>query len=372
MEGRRSPLNARDRLYLERAYELAARAIGSTSPNPPVGAVLVRDGAVIGEGYHHRSGAAHAEVEALAQAGSHASGATLYVSLEPCNHHGKTPPCSQAVIAAGVRRVVFGTLDPNPKTAHGGVETLRAAGIEVCSGDEKRAKKLIEPFTRTIVQADRPYVSLKMASSIDGFIAPVAGVQHWLTGPQSKDFVRDLRIAHDAVVVGAGTVRVDDPQLTVRPAHDRLRPYTRIVMCETDSVPKDSRIFAKSLGYAPTLVVAPGGQRARFASVEALADVVYVGDDAQELDIVDSMRALRQRGIQSVLCEGGPTLAGRLLALGLVDRFYWLMAPVMLGPAAAGVRVLNVPSDTMLPSITFDAVEQLGPDLLLSGTVMRV
>ena len=363
-------MKAQDRLFAERACELAARAIGNTLPNPPVGAVLVRDGTIIGEGYHHRAGMPHAETEAIVQAGD-ARDATLYVTLEPCNHTGKTPPCTKAVIESGIKRVVIGTMDPNPKTGSGGLDALRKAGIEVEVVDSARAKWLVEPFAHTIQDTTLPYVSVKMASSIDGFVASRPGEQQWLTGEASRDFVRDLRIAHDAVMVGAGTVRVDDPQLTVRPAHDRLRPYHRIVLCETDSVPVERRIFSATSAYERTIVVAPGGKRERFESLREVADVIFVGDGALALDLRAALEVLRAQGIQSILCEGGPTLAARLLTHGLVQRFFWLMAPVLLAGAEA-VGVLNFPEGTLPPSIQFDDVERLGDDVLLSGTVGNV
>ena len=371
MERRRNQLNLHDRLYLERANELAARGAGNTSPNPPVGAVVVRDGVVIGEGYHHKAGGAHAEVEALLCAGDRARDATMYVSLEPCNHFGKTPPCSQAVIAAGIRRVIAGSLDPNPKTAGGGVAALQAAGIDVtvASGQPSR---LIEPFSRSIVHTARPYIALKMAASLDGLVASESGVQQWLTGAQAASFVRDLRITHDAVMVGAGTVRVDNPQLTVRPPRTRLRPYVRVVVCETDGILPDSNALKPTAGYDRTIVLAPAGARDRFDGLRDRADVLFVGeDDARHLDLPAAMRTLREHGVASVLCEGGPTLAGRLLAQGLIDRMYWLLAPAVLG-GSTGVKVLNTPEGASLPSITFDTVERLGEDLLLSGLVERV
>ncbi|MDQ6929172.1 MAG: bifunctional diaminohydroxyphosphoribosylaminopyrimidine deaminase/5-amino-6-(5-phosphoribosylamino)uracil reductase RibD [Candidatus Eremiobacteraeota bacterium] len=371
MERRRNQLNGRDRLYLERADELAARGAGNTSPNPPVGAVVVREGEIAGEGYHHKAGDAHAEVEALRAAGSGAGGATMYVSLEPCNHFGKTPPCSRAVIAAGIRRVVVGSLDPNPKTGGAGIAALQAAGIDVTVATGQPSR-LLESFNRSILHAERPYIALKMAASLDGLIASESGIQHWLTGPQARQFVRDLRTSHDAVMVGAGTVRVDDPQLTVRPPRTRLRPYVRVVVCETDAIVPESNVLKPAAGYDRTILLAPAGARERFDIVRNSADVVYVGDNTtRELDLAAAMRALRERGINSVLCEGGPTIAGRLLSSGLIDRMYWLLAPAVLG-GPGGVKALNLPEGSRLPSIAFDTVERLGEDLLLSGTVKRV
>ncbi len=250
------PLEALDALYLERAYELARRGTGNTSPNPPVGAVVVANGAIAGEGYHHRAGEPHAEVLALAAAGDAARGATLYVSLEPCNHYGRTPPCSQAVRAAGIARVVAGTADPNPQTAGGGFTYLREHGIHVHVADDAQARDLIAPFARAI-RSHRPFVTLKMAMSMDGYVAAERGKQQWLTGEQARAYVRDLRISHDAVAVGAGTVRIDDPQLTVRPPHHRLRDYVRVVFCQSGAIDPKSKVLQPQTGYAPTLVLTP-------------------------------------------------------------------------------------------------------------------
>jgi diaminohydroxyphosphoribosylaminopyrimidine deaminase/5-amino-6-(5-phosphoribosylamino)uracil reductase len=363
-------VNPLDRLYLERAYELARRGIGSTSPNPPVGAVVVRDGWIAGEGYHHRAGEPHAEVYALRAAGELARGATLYVSLEPCNHFGRTPPCSRAVADAGIARAVIGAADPNPKTDAGGMQYLRDRGINVELVQDAQAMAIIEPFAHAI-RSERPYVSLKMAMSLDGFVASQHGRREWLTGEESREFVRELRIEHDAVVVGAGTVRVDDPQLTVRPPHHRLRNYVRVVACETDAVDPASAVFAPIEGYAKTIVLAPAGARARFAQLEGAADVAFVGrENDMDLDMAQGLRALRERGITSLLCEGGPTMAGHLLAKGLVDRFHWLIAPRLLRGESA-VPVLSAGALSGLRGLRFDRVERLGRDLLVSGIIDR-
>ena len=350
--------------------ELAARAIENTAPNPAVGAVLVRDGAIIGEGYHHRAGQAHAEVEALRSVRD-ARGATLFVSLEPCNHYGRTPPCSQAIIDARVARVVVGALDPNPRTAGGGIEALQSAGITVEIADDPHAQALIERFRISITQTGRPYLAVKMAASLDGFIASGPGKQQWLTGERARAYVRELRIAHDAVMVGAGTVRIDDPRLNVRPPHVRAQPYVRIIVCETDSIELNRRALQPQEGYAKTIVLAPGGIRERFVALEKVSDVLYVGDaHSQKLDLHAAMMALRERGITSVLCEGGPTLATRLIERGLADRLYWLVAPQLLGNPNA-VRAL-LSAQRAFPSISFDGVELLEPDILLTGTFAHV
>ncbi len=252
-------------------------------PNPPVGCVLVRDGVTLGEGWHHRRGEPHAEAEALRDAharGNDPRGATAYVSLEPCNHVGRTPPCSEALIAAQIARVVIGALDPNPKTAEGGVHRLRAAGIDVDVVDDPAARALIERFRWTVAH-DRPYVTLKMAASLDGYVAARAGVQQWLTGPLARERVRELRVEHDAVMVGAGTIRVDDAQLTVRPHATRRKPYARVVVCETDAIPATSRVLAPPPDAPPGCL--PAHDRARAAR------------RARE---VRRARAVRRRGVR--------------------------------------------------------------------------
>ena len=358
-------LTALDRLFLDRAYELALRGVGNTAPNPPVGAVVVRDGHVIGEGFHHRAGLAHAEINALHDAGD-ARGATMYVSLEPCNHVGRTPACSEALIASGVSRVVAGTIDPNPKTHGSGVARLREAGIAVDVADDVRARELIAPFAYAI-RHDRPYVALKMAMSLDGYVTSKAGVQEWITCEEERLYVRDLRIAYDAVMVGAGTVRVDDPQLTVRPPAQRLRPFVRVVACENDTIPEASRVLASLENYAKTVVLAPSGARDRFRNLDGIADVIFVGDEhATQLDLLSAMRALRTHGVQSILCEGGPTLGARLIRARAVDRFYWAIAPVLLGNERA-IPVLR-PLDTATAGarLRFERTEHVGEDVVVA------
>jgi diaminohydroxyphosphoribosylaminopyrimidine deaminase/5-amino-6-(5-phosphoribosylamino)uracil reductase len=353
---------------------LAARAIPDAAPNPPVGCVLVRDGLTIGEGWHHRRGEAHAEVEALRDArarGNDPRGVIAYVSLEPCDHLGRTPPCSLALLDAGVARVVVGTLDPNPRTAEGGLRRLRSQGVEVTLVDAPAARALIERFRWTIAHP-RPYVTLKMAMSLDGYVAPRPGARVQLTGAPAMERVRQLRWQHDAVMVGAGTVRIDDPLLTVRPHITRRTPYHRAVVCESAPIPTTSRVLqppadAPDGAYAPTIVLAPAGRRPAFADLAAVADVVFVGDqDAAELDLAAALTALHERGIATVLCEGGPTLAGRLVASELVERLVWFVAPTLLhGPTA--VPVLAGATLERADGLRFDRSERVGNDMLLSA-----
>ncbi|HEV3090308.1 MAG TPA: bifunctional diaminohydroxyphosphoribosylaminopyrimidine deaminase/5-amino-6-(5-phosphoribosylamino)uracil reductase RibD [Candidatus Cybelea sp.] len=368
MEPSSASLTPLDELFLQRAYELAARGIGTTSPNPPVGAVVVRDDRIVGEGYHHRAGGPHAETFALEQAGGEARGATLYISLEPCGHVGATPPCADAVVAAGIARVVAGTLDP---TEHGGAALLRDAGVDFTVSNDVRARELIEAFALAAAST-RPYVSLKMAMSLDGAVARREGAEERLSSEEERRYVRELRIAHDAVMVGAGTVRVDDPRLTVRPAHDRPRPYVRVVLCGRDGISRNSRILASQEGYARTLVLAPGALAQTLDELRGVADVIAVGPpESERLDLARALRALRERGIYSVLCEGGPTVAGRLVAERLVDRFYWAVAPRFL-PSDGSVRVLRGLDAPGGVALRFDRIERAGADVVLAGTFADV
>lgn len=361
-------LDAIDRIYLRRTYELSERGRGNTAPNPCVGAVVARGTKTLGEGYHRKRGEPHAEVEALraaAAAGADVRGATMYVSLEPCDHTGSTPACSRALLDAGVARVVVGTNDPNPAAA-GGAVRLREAGLEVEIADDPAAGALVEDFAAAIARP-LPFVTLKMAASLDGFVAPQHG-STWLTGEVARDFVRELRIAHDAVLVGSGTVRIDDPQLTVRPPRARLRPYVRVVACEEAPVAIESRVFAPVDGYARTIVLAPAGLRERFAPLESVADVLYVGaSDSIELDLTAALEALKVRGVFSIVCEGGPTLAAQLLLRTLVDRLHWLIAPLLLGNERAVPALAHADAASVARALTFDRVERLGDDLLISA-----
>lgn len=341
--------------------------------------MIVRAGETLGEGYHHRPGEPHAEVEALRAAGARGAdvrGATMYVSLTPCNHHGRTGPCSDALAEAGIGRVVIGARDPNPAAA-GGLERLRAAGIAVEVVDDPAAQALIERFVYSLA-APLPFVTVKMAMSLDGAIAPRPGAAYALTGPLARERVRDLRCEYDAVMVGAGTIRIDDAQLTVRPHRARRKPYRRVVACETDTVPRGSRVFASPEGappgaYAPTIVLAPAGIRERFAALEPIAEVVAVGGaDARTLDLRAALCALRERGMTTVLCEGGPTLAGRLLEERLVQRIIWFVAPRFLQTPQAVPVLAGADLTRAADGWRFDRVERVGEDMMVSARVGHV
>ena len=320
-----------DRAWMRRALALAERGWGQTAPNPMVGAVVVRDGVAVGKGFHAKFGEAHAEAAALADAGERARGATVYVTLEPCNHQGKTPPCVDALIAAGVKRVVAAVRDPGRESG-GGADRLRAADISVDFGVEERAaRELNAPFFFAASGASRPWVTLKLAISLDGAIAPGAnavGAPRWLTGETARKHVHRLRAQHDAVAVGIGTALADDPQLTVRSGRrPRVAPL-RVVFDRSARLPLGSRLV-KTAKRTPVLVMTDQAEAAAVRALEAKGVAVESAPD-----IVPTLEVLRRRGVQSLLVEGGSVLSGALLAAKAVDRLVIFQAPVLLGPGA--------------------------------------
>jgi diaminohydroxyphosphoribosylaminopyrimidine deaminase/5-amino-6-(5-phosphoribosylamino)uracil reductase len=324
------PTPAEDRRFMRLALRLARRGLGRTSPNPPVGAVVVARNAVAGRGFHSRAGLPHAEIEALRAAGKRARGATVYVTLEPCAHHGRTPPCTEALVAAGVRRVVVGTADPNPHVPSDGMGRLRAAGIDVVTGVlTAECAALIAPF-RKHVTSGLPWVTLKLAASLDGRIATVTGDARWITGEDSRRYAHRLRAEHDAILVGAETVRCDDPELTCRLRGGR-NPL-RVVLDGRLRVPAAARVVATATS-TPTLVLT--GRRVPVARLRPLvacgAEVVQLPDVDGRLAWRAVLRTLGRRGVMSVLIEGGATVAAAALRAGGVDRLLIFVAPTLIG-----------------------------------------
>jgi diaminohydroxyphosphoribosylaminopyrimidine deaminase / 5-amino-6-(5-phosphoribosylamino)uracil reductase len=346
---------------MRRALELALSGWGRVAPNPMVGAIALREGVVVGEGYHVEYGRAHAEVVALAAAGAAARGATLVVSLEPCAHHGKTPPCTEAILAAGVSRVVAAVRDPDPE-ARGGLDVLARAGVEVAAGlMQEEAAALNAPFLFSRLHHERPFVALKLATSIDGRIADAAGESRWVSGEAAREFVHWLRAGFDAIAVGGTTALKDNPQLTVRGPVIPRRPPVRVVF-DRRAMLNPGVTLVRTAREVPTWVV---------ASLEApVPSVTALEQNGVRVFRPDSLAAglglLREAGIQSLLCEGGGALGMRLLADGLVDRLYWVQAPVWLGegaiPAFPGVPNAPLPA---APRWTPVERRALGVDTLL-------
>ena len=358
--------------YMARALALARRALGTTSPNPAVGAVIVKDGVVVGEGYTQPPGCAHAEVVALAQAGEAARGATVYVTLEPCCHHGRTPPCTTALIAAGVAEVRVATMDPNPLVCGKGIEALRAGGIRVALGEgEAAARELNEAFFKYITTG-RPFVATKYAMTLDGKIATHTGHSRWVTGPEARRRVHELRAAADAILVGVGTVLADDPQLTVRlegEGASQRQPWRVIVdsLCRT---PLSARVLSDAFVRRTLIATTEQAPREKVAAVrEAGAEVLVLPLDEGRVDLRALAETLAGRGIISVLAEAGGTLTAGLLAAELVDKVYAFVAPKIVGGAAApspvdGEGVARMDGACRL---RLTRVERLGEDLLIVG-----
>jgi diaminohydroxyphosphoribosylaminopyrimidine deaminase / 5-amino-6-(5-phosphoribosylamino)uracil reductase len=353
------------REWMRRALELAPRGWGRTWPNPMVGCVIVRDGAVVGEGWHREYGQPHAEVEALRQAGAAAAGATAYVTLEPCSHWGKTPPCTDALMAAGARRVVFAASDANPK-ARGGGEVLRAAGIEVIGGvDEQAARDQNAVFFHAHSAAGdaRPFVALKLALSLDARIADRERRSVWITGDPARGEVHRLRAGFDAVAVGIGTALADDPRLTARGSVVPRIPPTRVVFDRALRLPLDS-VLVRTAREVPVIAVAAEDAPAdrRRALEDAGVRVLPWGGTLER-----TLETLRQADIRSMFVEGGAEIAGEFLRAGLVDRLYLFYAPVFLGPAALSpFAALESPPIADAPRWRRLATEAFGADTLVT------
>jgi len=318
----------RDRAFIRRAIELAWGGWGRVAPNPLVGCVVVRDdGTVVGEGWHTEYGQPHAEVEALRAAGDAARGATAYVSLEPCSHWGKTPPCTDGLIAAGIRRVVFGAFDPNPKASGGGT-VLRAAGIEVAGGVEEDAvRDQNATFFHAHSGADRPFVALKLAMSLDTRIADRDGRSFWITGDEARAETHRLRAGYDAVAVGIGTALADDPRLTVRGGEEPRVPPVRIVFDRALRLPLDGALVRTAREVPVWAVCEPDAPDDRCRALEAAGVRVLAG-----FGLADQLCAVREAGVRSIFVEGGAVLSGALLSEDLVDRMYLFYAPLLIGP----------------------------------------
>jgi len=328
MEGERP----HDREWMRRALALAPRGWGRTAPNPMVGCVIVRDGEVVGEGWHTEYGQPHAEVEALRAAGGRAAGATAYVTLEPCAHHGKTPPCALALRDAGITRVVFAAADPNPKAA-GGATVLRESGIEAVGPAYEAAARDLDPVffhAHTPEGARRPFVALKLALSLDARIADRERRSVWITGPEARAEVHRLRAGFDAVAVGIGTALADDPRLTARGDLIPRVPPARVVFDGALRLPPGSHL-ARTARETPVIAVAD-----ERASAEAAAALEGAGVRVLRAGrgLERALESLREAGVRSMFVEGGAGIAGALLRARLVDRLYLFYAPVLLGPDA--------------------------------------
>ncbi|WP_233192675.1 bifunctional diaminohydroxyphosphoribosylaminopyrimidine deaminase/5-amino-6-(5-phosphoribosylamino)uracil reductase RibD [Acidimangrovimonas sediminis] len=356
-----------DRRFMWLALTLGRRGQGRCWPNPAVGCVLVRDGRVVGRGWTQPGGRPHAEVVALAQAGEAARGATAYVTLEPCAHHGKTPPCAKALVGAGVARVVTALGDPDPRVAGRGHDILRAAGIAVTEGVEATAARRDHAGFLSRVTQGRPLLTLKLASSLDGRIATASGESRWITGAEARRRVHAQRMAHDAVLVGGGTARADDPLLTVRDMGAAVQPV-RVIAARRLDLPDDGRL-AGSLGEAPLWLAHDPGQTreaaaTRWQGLGARLLPVAAGVDGQ-LDPLALLGSLGQAGLTRVYCEGGGALAASLLSAGAVDRLVVFQAGLALGAEGRpALGALGLGALAEAPRFRQTGAEAVGADVM--------
>jgi diaminohydroxyphosphoribosylaminopyrimidine deaminase/5-amino-6-(5-phosphoribosylamino)uracil reductase len=376
LEMRMTSCTETDKLHLARAIELAGRGLGAVKPNPVVGAVVARDGEVLGEGWHEKYGSVHAEVNAIEACGlEDLSGATLYVSLEPCCHEGKTPPCTDAILAAGIRRVVIASDDPTEKASGRGLGILRDEGVEIVMADGELAAsaRLLNQAFRKHARVGRPWVLFKSAMTLDGKVATRTGDSKWISGEDSRELAHRWRASVDAVVVGIGTALADDPQLTARPAGLPAEPAEqprRVVFDSLARLAPTSQLVAAAAEIPLTLVVSRAAARADTDALEAAGvQVLLATGENEPARVRGALDQLGAMGVHSVLLEGGPHLAGAFLDAGEIDEIRLFLAPLLLGGSAArdpleGEGVAHI-SDA-LRALSFDC-ESVGDDLLISA-----
>jgi diaminohydroxyphosphoribosylaminopyrimidine deaminase/5-amino-6-(5-phosphoribosylamino)uracil reductase len=353
---------------MKRALSLARKGIGRTAPNPAVGCVIVQGGEIVGEGWHRKAGTPHAEIHALRRAGERARNADVYVTLEPCSHFGKTPPCADALVRAGVDRVFVGMIDPNPEVRGKGVEILRAAGIEVFSGIlEGECRRLNEPFIKHVATG-LPFVILKSAMTLDGKTATAAGDSKWITSGKSRDYVHKLRGIVDGIMVGVGTVIADDPQLTCRTSGKGKDPV-RIIVDSRLRIPLSARVLSQD-SEAKTCIATILRGSEKMDELRALgAEIISCRELNGRVDLGDLLRRLGAMGMQSLLLEGGRELAGEAMRLGLIDKYLLFYAPKLLGGGDglglfAGTGVERMDDAARLEEIR---IHRFGHDFMIEG-----
>ena len=365
------PLNETDEKYMRMALRQARKGLGRTSPNPAVGAIVVREGKVIASGYHKRAGANHAEVEALKKIGGKGrKGDVLYVTLEPCNHHGRTPPCTEALIKSGIKRVVVGMTDPNPKVSGGGCEFLKGKGIEVKTGVLEPACRHLNEFFLKHTSTGRPFVVAKSALTLDGWTATSTGDSGWITNEKSRQFVHRLRDRVEGVMVGVGTVLADDPSLTTRLRNRRGRDPVRLIVDTHLRIPSEAKVLNND---SPAMTLIAVGDEVSPGRLEAVsknkASIFVCPMKKGRIDLAALMDVFGEKSITSLLVEGGSTLMGSMIRERLIDKFYIFQAPKLLGgndgfPMASGPGPKRIRECLNLRDIR---TRRLGSDMLIRG-----
>ncbi len=359
-----------DEFYMREALRIAAYASGRTTPNPLVGAVIVKDNRIVGQGWHRKAGTEHAEIHALHQAGELAKGADIYVTLEPCSHYGKTPPCCQAIIKAGIKRVIVAMTDPNPLVAGNGLKELKAAGIEVVEGvcrDE--AEKLNEVFLKWIVHK-MPFVVVKTAMTLDGKIATVSGDSKWITNEKSRKFVHQLRDLYDGILVGIGTVLADNPTLTTRLDHLGKNPV-RIIVDSKARIPLDSIVITDKSAHTILAVTERASQEKIAALLQVGIEVIMTKEKADRVDLSDLLKILAEKNICSILVEGGSRINYSFFVEHLVDKVHCFIAPKIIGGTDAASPVGGKGTFYMKDAYQLNDIttERFDEDILITGYV---
>lgn len=361
-----------DRRYMKRALALAEKGAGKTAPNPLVGCVIVKDGEVVGEGWHRQAGGHHAEAEALASAGEAAYGSSVYVTLEPCNHHGRTPPCAEALAKARVAEVVYALADPN-HVAAGGADYLRQHGVKVRSGVCEEEARALNRFWLHRVRTGKPYVIAKFAMSLDGKIAARSGDSKWITGLEARARAHELRRQVDAIIVGAGTVIADDPSLTAREGVEVVGAPLRVVMDSTGRTPPASAIFDR-MGRGALVATTKKADPERLDAYRSLGAEVLLLDTDQSgrPDAADLIAAFGERGdANAVMVEGGAGILGAFFDAGLVDEVWAFIAPIIIGGGKTAIEGIGGERIADALRLVDVEVEQLGSDLLVRGRTRK-
>jgi diaminohydroxyphosphoribosylaminopyrimidine deaminase/5-amino-6-(5-phosphoribosylamino)uracil reductase len=361
--------------YMERAISLAKLALGQVSPNPAVGSVIVKNDEIVGQGYTQPPGSAHAEIMALKEAGEQANGATMYVTLEPCCHYGRTPPCTKAIITSGIKEVHAAMLDPNPMVSGKGLKELEKAGIKVSQGEHAAdAMEVVESYVKFITTG-RPYITAKFAMSLDGKIATKSGDSKWISGDESRRYVHFLRYISDAILVGVNTILIDDPQLTARCGYrggmTKKQPL-RVIVDAAGRTPLTARVFSEpgTVLLAVGETVSPTQKR---AYTKAGADVLVLPSKRGLVDLDELMQALGKRQITSVLVEGGSSLLGSLCDRNLVDKITVFIAPIIIGGEKARTAIGGKGIDKVVNSLKLEHIKtnQFDSDLMITGYIGR-
>ncbi len=362
-------MNSVDEKFMRLALSLAEKARGRTSPNPMVGAIIVRDGEIIGRGYHHKAGTPHAEIHAIADAGEKSRDAVIYVSLEPCSHYGRTGPCTQAIIEAGLSRVVMAMMDPNPRVSGRGKAILESHGIQTQTGIlETEARKLNEAYVKYIT-TKQPFVIMKTAMSLDGKIATASGKSKWITSEASRRVVHQIRDEVDAIMVGIGTIMRDDPSLTTRLPDGNGRDPVRIILDSRGRIPLKSRILHLDSPARTIVVITSQASQERIAQLKEHAEVLVIQEQNGRVDLKSLMLELGQMEIMSLLLEGGAEVNASALKAGIVDKAMVFIAPKLIGGAESPGPIGGSGIDELSEAVplTDISLERVGEDILITG-----